>query len=52
MVFNTLAFIGLYGGLKYINITDSVVIMNLAPILVGIISSIVYNSEYTKWDAF
>lgn len=47
MVFS---FGGFYAGVKYINITDAVVLMNIGPIIVGIYGWLLYNAEYNKED--
>ena len=41
-------FAGIYGGMSFMPITDSVVLQQLTPIVTGILNALVFKAEYTK----
>jgi len=40
----------IYGGLKYIHLTECVVLVNIGPILIGVFGYLVYGTDYTLFD--
>ena len=48
MAIMVFGFIGFYGSMSFMPITDAVVLQQLTPIITGILNAVVFKAEYTK----